>query len=205
MDIAQLLDGVDLILVSHLHQDHFDGLARKMLPKDRPLYCQPEDESRLQEMGFEALHVVDKSITVAGVRISRIGGEHGSGKWRQDLGPVSGFVLSSPEEPTLYWAGDTIWCPAVMGAIEEYRPNIIAVHASGAVLGDSGPIVMDADDVVSVCRARPAATVVAIHMEALDHATVNRTQLREHADRNGITEKQLKIPADGQRLEFKAR
>src|ERR1043166_1868448 len=43
-----LVARLDAVLVTHLHQDHFDDTARRLLPRDKPLLCQPEDEERLK-------------------------------------------------------------------------------------------------------------------------------------------------------------
>ncbi len=39
-------------------------------------------------------------------------------------------------------------------------------------------------------------------MEALDHATVSRADLRAYARANGISSDQLLIPADGETIEL---
>jgi hypothetical protein len=62
------------------------------------------------------------------------------------------------------------------------------------------PIVMDAAQTAAVCKAAPNSTIIAVHMESLDHGTVTRADLREQANAEGITESQLLIPADGETL-----
>ena len=42
---------LDAVLVTHLHEDHFDEAAERILPKDVPVFCQPEDEGRLRSSG----------------------------------------------------------------------------------------------------------------------------------------------------------
>jgi hypothetical protein len=59
---------------------------------------------------------------------------------------------------------------------------------------------MDAEQTAAVCLAAPNATVVAVHMEALDHATVSRADLRACADSQGIPHDRLLIPADDETL-----
>ena len=44
----EILAGVDCVLVSHLHPDHFDDAARELLPKDSMMFCNPGDESALE-------------------------------------------------------------------------------------------------------------------------------------------------------------
>lgn len=63
-------------------------------------------------------------------------------------------------------------------------------------------IVMDAPQTVAVCRAAPKSIVIATHMDSLDHATVSRAALRRYANEQGIQQKQLLIPADGDQLIF---
>ena len=93
---------VDAVLVTHLHRDHFDDRAAALLPRDAPLFCQPEDERRLRALGLQA-RGVDQTLTFDGVRIHRTGGCHGQGEVARALGPVSGFVIED-----IYVAGDTI-------------------------------------------------------------------------------------------------
>ena len=68
--------------------------------------------------------------------------------------------------------------------------------------GDNVLIVMDAAQTVAVCRAAPNSTVIATHMEALDHATVTREALRKHAEAQGIEPERLLIPLDGEKITF---
>ena len=39
--IAEVLEGVDVVLVSHMHPDHFDEAAFGVVPRDVPVFCQP--------------------------------------------------------------------------------------------------------------------------------------------------------------------
>jgi hypothetical protein len=57
---------------------------------------------------------------------------------------------------------------------------------------------MDGAQTAATCREAEQATVVATHMEALDHATVDRIGLRAFADGKKIPESRLLIPADGE-------
>ena len=42
----------DRVLVTHLHNDHFDDAARAALAPDTPIFCQPPDRERLAADGF---------------------------------------------------------------------------------------------------------------------------------------------------------
>jgi hypothetical protein len=114
------------------------------------------------------------------------------------MGQVSGFVFQAPGEPTVYWTGDTILYEPVLQVIKRFRPDVIVTHSSGAMWKGSGPIVMDADQTITVCRAAPQSRVVAIHLDSLDHGTVSRQDLRARAAEIPVS--RLLIPEDGETL-----
>jgi hypothetical protein len=89
--------------------------------------------------------------------MTRTPGQHGSGSILAEMGPVSGFIFQAEDEPTVYWAGDTIWYEGVADTIARARPQIIITHSCGAVWGEQVLIVMDAAQTVAVCRAAPGA------------------------------------------------
>ena len=49
---AEIMAGVEMVLVSHLHSDHFDPAAQEFISKEIPILCQSEDESKIKQMGF---------------------------------------------------------------------------------------------------------------------------------------------------------
>ena len=136
-----------------------------------------------------------------GITVTRTPGQHGTGPEElADMGQVSGFVLQTPGEPTLYWTGDTILYGPVLQAIERFRPDVVVTHSSGAMWKGNGPIVMDAAQTLAVCQAAPASRVVAIHLDSLDHGEVSREALRAQARAAAIPEGRLLIPEDGECL-----
>ncbi|HEX2620727.1 MAG TPA: MBL fold metallo-hydrolase [Phototrophicaceae bacterium] len=204
LTLEQILDGVELVIVSHLHSDHFDKTAQEIIPKNLPLICQPGNDRTIREKGFLNVTPLLDQIDWNGIHITLIGGHHGLGEVETQMGKVSGFVFQSPGEPILYWAGDTVLCDEVQDAIAHFQPDVIVTHSCGATwakpsaLEERDLIVMDAAQTIEVCRLAPTSKVFAVHMEALDHATISRLELRNAAQEAGITPEQLFIPADGE-------
>lgn len=197
--IQTITKHIDACLVSHLHSDHFDEVAWTNLPKTLGLFCQPSDEEKIKSKGFENVTPITDTVTWHGITIIRTPGQHGSGKVLEDMGLVSGFVFQAVSEPTLYWAGDTILYEDVKETLKRYEPDVIVTH-SCAAKWDGTLIVMDAAQTLEVCRLAPNSKVVATHMEALDHATLNRAALRDYAGAAGVTN--LLIPSDGEACSF---
>lgn len=200
----KILDGVELLLVSHLHTDHFDTVAQEFIDKTLPLVCQPGDEEKIQSKGFQEVFPLQDSVEWNGIYITRTDGHHGLGEVEKLMGKVCGFVLQAEGEPTVYWAGDTVLCAEVEEAITHFQPHVIIIHACGAKWkldnGDQPLIVMDAEQAMQVCRLAPDSQVIATHMEALDHATVSRADLSEEARLEGLISQQFDIPEDGETL-----
>lgn len=197
--IEEILDGVELVIVSHLHADHFDTVAQAAIAKGLPLICQPGDEDKIRGFGFEDVTPLTSELTWNGIRLTRRDGSHGLGPVVEKMGHVIGFSLEAAGEPSLYWAGDTVLYPPVAETIASTKPDIVVTHSCGA-RWDGELIVMDDSQTVEVARAAPQAKVIAVHMEALDHATVDRATLRRTADAAGIGPERLLIPADGETI-----
>ncbi len=190
--------GVDGIVVTHLHADHLDETAIRLLPRGVPVLCQPPDVERLEGHGLGPLAPIDDAGAFVGLPVARTGGQHGTGEIARMLAPVSGFVLTA-DGRSLYLAGDTLWVPEVADALERHRPDVIVVNAGGARFLEGGPITMTPDDVIAVARAAPAARLVAVHMESINHCLVTRDELEAAAVEAGVD---VLIPDDGETLEL---
>jgi L-ascorbate metabolism protein UlaG (beta-lactamase superfamily) len=195
MPPAAVVEGIDAVLLTHMHQDHFDATAREHLRKDIPLFCQPQDAERLHAEGFTDARPVHNDATLGDLLIARTEGWHGSGRYGEMLAPVSGFVLHAPGEPSVYIAGDTILCEEVHEAINEHSPATIVVNASGARFNDSDTIVFNNDQVLELA-GQTEARVVAVHFECVSHSTETRADLRQRLE--GVTN--VVVPDDGETI-----
>jgi L-ascorbate metabolism protein UlaG (beta-lactamase superfamily) len=181
-----VVDGLDAVLVTHRHKDHLDETAERLLPRDVPVFCQPEDETALRELGVDA-RAVDTTLEWDGLVWHRVPARHGFGAVAEALSPVSGFVLED-----LYLAGDTVWYEAVEETVERFSPRVAVVNAGGASFLEGGLIVMGVDDVREVASRVPV--VVCVHLEALNHCHLSRADLAAAVP--GVL-----IPRDGETVE----
>jgi L-ascorbate metabolism protein UlaG (beta-lactamase superfamily) len=184
----EVVAGLDAVVVTHLHRDHFDDTGARLVPRDVPVFCQPEDEERLRALGLDA-RPVESDLVWDGLRIARTAGRHGSDEaTAAALGPVSGFVLG-----TLYVVGDTVWCAEVEEALERHRPRVAVVNGSGARFLEGGPLVMTAAQIREVVERVPV--VVVVHLEAVNHCLETRAEIR-HAVPGAL------VPEDGETIEL---
>lgn len=204
---------VDAVILTHLHLDHFDEAAIEALPKDIKVIAQNNEEAEVvRKYGFQNVeYLQEDGIFFEDVKLTKTNGIHGFGeravKWYHDFDMsevVSGVVFNHPNEKTLYIAGDTVWCDHVQEAIEKHQPEIIVLNAGDARIdGESGElsIIMGKNDVYEVHKAAPNATLIASHMEAVNHATLSREELRSFLNEKEIASNVL-VPEDGESYTF---
>ena len=113
-----------------------------------------------------------------------------------------GVVFQAPGYKTLYLAGDTIWRKEVDQTIEKYHPQVIVLNAGKArMTGFDGAIIMGEEDVLRASKAAKNAKIVAVHMDAINHMSLTREELRTYVKKQGI-ESRVDIPEDGASLAF---
>src|SRR3954469_9694125 len=154
MPVEEVADGVDAVLVTHLHADHLDEVAVRALPPSLPLFCQSEDASTLEERGFTDVRPVEEDAPsdFHGISITRTPARHGRGEIGELMAPASGFVVAAEGEPKLYVAGDSIWCGEVAAVLAGEQPNVTVVNAGAAQFVEGGPITMDGTDVADAAQ-----------------------------------------------------
>jgi L-ascorbate metabolism protein UlaG (beta-lactamase superfamily) len=181
-----IVSGVDGVIVTHLHQYHFDETAARLLPRDVPMLTQPAGVETLRGRGFTA--VTADPDGWLGLDVARASGQHGTGEIGELLGPVCGFVVEG-----VYIAGDTIWCDEVADTLDHHHPRAVVVNGSGARFIEGDPIVMNAADVRTV-RGATDATVVVVHLESINHCLERRDVYRAI---DGVV-----VPDDGETIDL---
>jgi L-ascorbate metabolism protein UlaG (beta-lactamase superfamily) len=199
-ELNRLVLEADAIIVTHTHRDHWDAAAQALIDKDKPIFCQPPDASKIKEHGFKHVIAIESLLDWGGIRFNRTGGKHGTGETGAKMGKVSGFVLNDGQK-AIYIAGDTIWCEDVDKALEEFKPTIVIVNAGAARFLTGGPITMTAQDIVKVHEKLPGAKIIAVHMDTINHCFSRRDDLVRALTEAGLQNEVL-IPADGEKIEL---
>jgi len=195
-----LLEDVTAVVLTHEHPDHLDAAGLAWIrERGLPVWTSGMDAPNLRRKGADVHELADGAL---GMRVEVVPSKHGRGLVGWVLGPVNGFYLAHPGEPSLYLTGDSILTDSVLDAIERLKPDVVVAPAGNATLGFGGDILFSPDELVTLAHRSPGA-VVLNHLEALDHCPVTRAALRARMAAEGLADR-VHVPEDGERLSFEA-
>lgn len=183
------LPSYDAVVLSHLHGDHFDRVARRHLDRTPPVVTTPHAARRLGRWGFgtKALDTWEDHVVTRGLhtlRITSVPAVHARGVMGRLLPPVMGSIVdhlvAGELRRRVYVSGDTLDGDHV-DEVGERFPDIDAavVHLGGTrVLLHT--VTMDgAAGVRFVERFQPSVVVPVHH----DDYRVFRSPLRDFVER----------------------
>ncbi|MFD7703610.1 MBL fold metallo-hydrolase [Streptomyces caelestis] len=176
LDVADLPhEDLDAVVLSHLHGDHFDRVARRGLDRGLPFVTTPHAARLLKGLhGFR--HATGlrtwQSRTLrhgdSSVRVTSLPGRHAPGPLRALLPPVMGSLLEFGDRSgeirlVLYLSGDTLMYDGLREIAARHPDIHLAVlHLGGTTLPGGLVVTMDAGqgaDLLDLLRPRRALPV----------------------------------------------
>jgi L-ascorbate metabolism protein UlaG (beta-lactamase superfamily) len=173
------LGAIDLVLLSHHgHEDNLDYEGLELLATGIPTLSTMKASSDLFGGGVVGLDNWE-THTIGDVTITAVPALHGPPGSEARLGPVIGFVLESPDQPTVYVSGDNASLPLVEQIAGAFDRIDIAVLFAGAarIPQIDAPLTLTSLDAVEAARLLNARTVVGLHTEDWEHFSETRAQL----------------------------
>jgi L-ascorbate metabolism protein UlaG (beta-lactamase superfamily) len=181
------LPPLDLVVLSHMHEDHFDRLVEQKLDKTLPIITTPHAAQKLNKKGFNATYALPTwdALTITKgdclLQISAMPGRHGPGILNALLPPVMGSMLEfqTPSKETrfrLYITGDTLIHEQLKEIPQRY-PNIdLALLHLGGTRIFGVMLTMDAKQGVQAIEIIAPETSIPIHY---DDYTVFKSPLED--------------------------
>lgn len=191
------LPPLDAVVLSHLHADHFDGVARDGLPNATTIFSTPQATRKLQRWDFAAargLATWDQDEMVHGpdrLRITAVPGRHGPGPVDRLLPDVMGSVLELMVDGVcrlrLYITGDTLYRPFLAEVPKRFGDiDAMIIHLGGTrLLGLM--LTMDDRQGVELSELIRPGLVVPVHFDDYSVFTSPLGDFLNRAREHGLT------------------
>jgi len=205
------LPRLNAVVLSHLHGDHFDRVARRGLDKFVPIITTGQAEKHLSKWGFtahalanwerhEQRHEGGQTLSVESLPAI-----HARGLMGKLLPPVMGSLLehrvNGEVRRRVYVSGDTL-TGAHLDAIHERHPEVdVAVVHLGGTRVLLHTVTMDAGQGVDFLRRIRPRTAVPVHYDDYPVFRSPLSRFVSAATDAGFGEA-LRIPARGETLEL---
>jgi L-ascorbate metabolism protein UlaG (beta-lactamase superfamily) len=168
------LPPLDLVVLSHLHGDHFDQVAERRLDRRVPIVTTRQAAAALARKGFRTVHGLAtwKARTFgkgdARLRVTAMPGKHGPGPLHALLPPVMGSMLDFESRANstrlrLYITGDTLIHDRLNEIPRRYPEIDVALLHLGGTRLFGIMLTMDAAQGVRLLQIAQPRTAIPIH------------------------------------------
>jgi L-ascorbate metabolism protein UlaG (beta-lactamase superfamily) len=170
------LPELDAVILSHMHGDHWDRVARRGLARDLPIFTTPKAARALRRQRFTAPEGLDtwQQATLrrdaAELTVTAAPGRHGHGLAAALLPPVMGSIVDYAEDGRLvlrlYISGDTLLIDELR-AVPTRFPGIGAavLHLGGTTLPGGLVVTMDGAQGSQLAELVAPRQVVPVHYD----------------------------------------
>ena len=192
------LPELDLIVLSHLHGDHWDRQAQRGLDRQLPIITTPHASKRLQLRGFTratGLRTWGSTELVKGdirLRVTSMPGRHAPGLLRRVLPPVMGSLLefgslAQPVQLRMYLTGDTLFVDDLREIPVRYPAIDAAVlHLGGTTLPGGLMVTMDATQGADLLQLVKPGLAIPVHYDDYSLFKSPLADFRAEVSRRGL-------------------
>jgi L-ascorbate metabolism protein UlaG (beta-lactamase superfamily) len=200
IDLAQKLGWHHFVLLSHMHEDHFDKFVQERLARNTPILTTASAARTLRRMGFTRLYglrtwdAVEVSKGPMRLRVRALPGTHGPLLVSAFLPDVMGSMLEFRNmddggEFRMYISGDTL----VFDRLQEVRRQYPNIHLGLLHLGGTRVmgilVTMDAEQGIEALRIVQPDLAIPIHYNDYDVFRSSLDEFRRAVERAGLQDK----------------
>jgi len=207
------LPPIDLVILSHLHEDHFDKLVQEKLDRNTPIVTTVAAAKQLKDMGFTrstglaTWDAMEVEKGEARLRITAAPGRHGKAGMQALLPDVMGSVLDfgpNPSTPAyrMYVSGDTLVYNDLKDIPQRFPGiDLALLHLGGTRILGMFKVTMDGKDGVRLMQIVQPKKAIPIHYDDYDVFKSPLADFAREVESAGLS-KQVVYVAHGETYNF---
>lgn len=194
-------EGLDAVLISHLHHDHADLASLRRLGSETRLLVPPGSRPFFERRGFDAVTELTpgESTAVGDLTVTAVDAHHDGGSRRFAPDPRAiGFLVAGNRK--VYFAGDTDYFPEMEQLGSELDLALLPIWGWGPNIGEGH---LDPEGAARAAGALSPRLAVPIHWGTLYPFGLRRLRsapLRKPAERFTASLRQLAPQVEGRVL-----
>ena len=173
------LPPIDLVVLSHMHGDHFDQLVQEKLDRNIPIVTTPEAAGALADMGFKNRHALatwDALVVRKGgasLRVTAMPARHGppggAAPLPETMGSMLEFDAGGKAGYRIYISGDTLVYEDLDDIPRRYPDiDLALLHLGGTRILGVMKVTMDGKDGVKLLQLVAPHHAIPIHYNDYD-------------------------------------
>jgi L-ascorbate metabolism protein UlaG (beta-lactamase superfamily) len=178
-----------------------DGVLRKLLASAGTVLATVAAAQRLKGNAIGLANWQHVELQGPGGQVLQVTGTPARhGPVGGDRGPVTGFVLTSPDArgDGVYVSGDTVWYEGVEEVARRFKVTVAVLFLGAAVVPHVGPdhLTMTAVEAVLAARVFGEAAIVPLHFAGWQHFSESRSIIQQTFAAAGLNQR-LRWPEPG--------
>lgn len=169
------LPPIDLIVLSHVHEDHFDKLVQEKLSRDVPIVTAGSGGAKLRKMGFKTVYDLKRWETlqvnkgIATLRVTATPARHGpagvAALLPETMGSILDFGSGQPGgNYRMYISGDTLVYNDIRDIPRRFPDiDLALLHLGGTRILGVVKVTMDGEDGVRMLEIVAPKHAIPIH------------------------------------------
>lgn len=170
MELGNMLEDLDAVLYTNPISDCLEPKSFSIFANNIPILCYPKNENKLIQLGFRYVQPITDSFKTNSLTIKKVSTTNNK-LLSKFSNPTQGFLLESPNEPTVYITGTSSIKKHIEKAVDTNEPTITIFNSKYT---NSKKSVFSKTFVSCVHKKFPELMLLGLNMDSGNHYILSK-------------------------------